>query len=480
MTPRSVLVATACCGLLLAGTALWLVRNGRATIEPVAGPRAASSAESAPGEAPSPDRGKWRRRDRVVGDRVAGDRVAGDRVPAAAEAAGRSAPAAAAPTPEGELRALPYLAGYRPATTHPTVEHYDPARAWQGLNLVTSGHAAEALLLDMNGQVLHRWRCPLTRAWPELAGDEHAAQLDYWRRVALLPDGSLLAIYDGLGLIELDRGSNVKWAHRGGIHHDLVVADDGAILALDRDGHVVPRFNPDQGILEDFITILTPDGKVRSRLSILSVLERSDYASLLTRAGRQGDIFHTNTLELLDGTGADRLPALAKGNLLVSILGLDTVAVIDPHQERVVWALSGLWRKQHQPTLLPGPRLLVFDNIAGAETSRVLEVDPLTQAVVWRYGGQTAGQALWSKTLGSVARLPNGNTLITESEGGRALEVTSAGETVWQLWNPYRVPDPKGGGELVASLFEVVRLDRAAVAAWLPTAANAGGSGAVH
>jgi hypothetical protein len=35
-------------------------------------------------------------------------------------------------------------------------------------------------------------------------------------------------------------------------------------------------------------------------------------------------------------------------------------------------------------------------------------------------------------------RLANGNTLITESEGGRLLEVTPAGTIVWEYRNPVR------------------------------------------
>ena len=38
--------------------------------------------------------------------------------------------------------------------------------------------------------------------------------------------------------------------------------------------------------------------------------------------------------------------------------------------------------------------------------------------------------------MSSAERLPNGNTLITESDKGRAFEVTHAGEVVWEFWNP--------------------------------------------
>ena len=53
--------------------------------------------------------------------------------------------------------------------------------------------------------------------------------------------------------------------------------------------------------------------------------------------------------------------------------------------------------------------------------------------------------------------LPNGDTLVTDSEGGRAFEVTAAGEVVWRFDSPHRAPDRP---ELVATLFEVLRVPR--------------------
>jgi outer membrane protein assembly factor BamB len=164
-----------------------------------------------------------------------------------------------------------------------------------------------------------------------------------------------------------------------------------------------------------------------------------------------GDIFHTNTLEVLDGRSADRDPAFRAGNVLLSVLKLDTIAVLDPERGEIVWAKTGSWRRQHQPTFLDDGNLLVFDNRGpGGESSRVVEIDPRTGSTVWSYD-----KDLFSKTLGSCQRLPNGNTLITESENGRALEVTRDGRVVWEYYNPNRAGEHK---ELVAVLFEVVRL----------------------
>ncbi len=120
---------------------------------------------------------------------------------------------------------------------------------------------------------------------------------------------------------------------------------------------------------------------------------RSDYESLLQQmVPARGDVLHTNTIQLLDGRWAKRLPAFREGNVLVSIMYLDTVAVVD------------LERRQHQPTILDDYRLLVFDNLSGPEHhSRVLEVDPLTQEIGWQYAGSPE-EPLFSDNCGSAAR----------------------------------------------------------------------------
>ena len=410
---------------------------GRPEREPGPAPETAASATSPEGAASSsapadPSQGKWRT------------------ARSAAPIPGTSREDVAS------LRANPYLQGYRPAEERPLVVEHDPAATWQGLNLYVSGHAAEAVLMDMKGRVLHRWRYPLRRLWPDRAGDPKMARLEYWRRAYLYPNGDLLGIYEGEGIVKLDARSRVLWAHRGGIHHDLSVTADGDIWVLDRKGKVIPWIDLSRGVLEDLVTKLDPRGRAVKTFSLLESFRRSPWASLLRRmpAGDR-DVFHTNTLEMLDGRFAGRSPAFARGNVLVSVLKLDTLAIVDPDRETVVWARTGGWRRQHQPAFLDNGNLLLFDNLgAGPDRSRVLELDPLTGEIVWQYGG-TPEVDFFSKTLGSCQRLPNGNTLITESENGRAIEVTPEGRIVWEFYNPHRAGDRD---ELVAVLFEMVRL----------------------
>ena len=82
------------------------------------------------------------------------------------------------------------------------------------------------------------------------------------------------------------------------------------------------------------------------------------------------------------------------------------------------------------------------DEPADDEYSSVLEISlPLREdgsydwsaepEIVWIYD-----QGFYSRIISGVQRLPNGNTLITAGVPGRVLEVTPAGEVVWDFLNP--------------------------------------------
>jgi hypothetical protein len=62
--------------------------------------------------------------------------------------------------------------------------------------------------------------------------------------------------------------------------------------------------------------------------------------------------------------------------------------------------------------------------------SRVLEYDPQTQAFPWWYPGAN-GIPFYTRLRGMAQRLPNGNTLIVNSDGGETFEVTPGQEVVW-------------------------------------------------
>ena len=231
---------------------------------------------------------------------------------------------------------------------------------------------------------------------------------------------------------------------------------NGDTYVLTAESHIVPRVNPRKPIREDFITLLDADGRVKQSVSLLEAFENSErYRYLWMLHPQKTDvIFHTNTLEVLDGRGVDEVPEFERGRVLTSMRAMNTIAVVDLERVEVVWAHQGGFEAQHDPQLLDDGSLLLFDNKDEPGRSSVEAYAPRDMSLRWAYRG-TPEQPFFSPHSGAVQRLANGNTLITESASGRAFEVTPDGERVWEFSNPHRAA---GDAELRATLFEMLRL----------------------
>ena len=346
---------------------------------------------------------------------------------------------------------LPYAAGVVRAEGRFGVRAWDRARALDGFNLYVSGHAPEAILMAMDGGVVHRWRFPFERAFPGRAVTNDCA---FFRRAALLDDGGLVAIYQGGGVVRLDAESRLVWRAAVAAYNDLWVAPGGErVRILVKEAVERRDLVPDGPLLEDFVVTLDGAGRELARASLLAAFERSAFRGLIRPLGASADIFHSNTLAVLERAAPAAPAPFAPGNLLVSLREIDTLAVLDPAARQVLWARRGPWRGQHEPSPLPDGRLLLFDNLGGGEgLSRVLAVAPESGATesLW----PPAGVTFFSRQAGSVARLANGDLLIVESERGAAFEVDPGGRVVWEFRSPHRAG---ARGELVATLFDLVR-----------------------
>ena len=364
------------------------------------------------------------------------------------------------------LEAIGYVGGVEEGSGRSNVSVHEEG-AWDGVNRYVSGHAAEAFLLDMDGTVLHSWAKPFREIWPRRKVKRRTQGPNFWRRAKLLPNGELLAIYEGHGLVKLDRDSNVLWAWDGRAHHDLEVLDDGRIWVLSRKAHIVPAISQRHPVLEDFATLLSPEGEVLKEVSLLdAALNSGAKATMMHQLPRRrGDIFHTNSLELLDGRVPDE--RFAEGNLLLSMRTLSMLMVLDPESGTMTWWHTGPYAKQHDPTILENGHLLLFDNLGlGDGVSAVREFEVPSMKPVWTYQGD-AEQPFFSRFCGASQRLPNGNTLVSESGIGRAFELDPSGRRVWEFDNPARAGE---NDEFVAILPELVRLPRTVTQGWLDQA----------
>lgn len=367
-----------------------------------------------------------------------------------------------------QLEAIGYAEGVHEGTFPSGVTRHDVERAGVGLNLLTSAHEPGALLIDMAGEVLHRWKLDFAEVWPNYRGNRQ--NTSFWRRVHLFRNGDVLAIFEGLCIFRIDRRSRLLWSSKVGAHHDMVPMPDGSVWVLTREGRVIPRLHERRPVLEDFISLLDAGGAEVRRISILEALDDSQFSDHWSgEFGGKGDLFHTNSLERLDGRLAEVHPAFAEGNFLISMRTLNLIAVLDPEQERIVWALRGDFNRQHDPRVLSNGHLLLFDNNPRGRASRILELDPLSGEQAWVYQGSDS-EPFYSATCGVAQRLSNGNTLVTESDYGRAFEVTSDGSIVWEYYSPFRAGKD---GRYIATMMEMQRLAPGIRVDWaMPPGAN--------
>lgn len=316
-------------------------------------------------------------------------------------------------------------------------------------------------------------------------------------------DGHIVWKFDRCEYIE-DPGYPARWMARA--HHDYQRGGDpvyysphelqdsekeGTTLILARRTVSVPEIS-DQRLADDALLEVDESGRIVWEWLASDHVGELGFGADARRVIRRnpnvrrkgvdpGLWLHMNAASRLgpnrhyDGGDARFHPA----NILWSAREANIIAITDRATGAVVWRLgpnyeSSRWHAlgwiigAHHPHLiprgLPGEgNLLLFDNGGWAgygaphassadglktalrDYSRVLELDPVTFAIVWQYGPAEAGHAMpqdanrfYSPYLGSAQRLPNGNTLITEGGGGRIFEVTREHELVWEYISPYK------------------------------------------
>lgn len=367
----------------------------------------------------------------------------------------------------GSLMALPYLQGYFKAPERANVVKYNRQLSHKGYNLYSSGHAAAACLIDMKGETMHQWAYDMEKVWPDMSKQGIAP---FWENVYLYENGDLLALTHDGGLIKLDKDSRLLWSYDCHAHHDIDVDEEGNIYILTSE--TIP-LKDDAPIIDNSIRILSPEGKLRQKLSLLQLMHKAKNPAVepflkrvvgIALSGGE-DVFHTNTLQVLDGKSTSPAPLIFnKGNILISMLTLSAIAVIDPKSEEFVWIFGPrLWIDgQHNSTLLDNGHIMTFDNHYGGKKtqSRVVEFEPLSKKIIWEY----TGPEFYTDTQGSQQRLENGNTLIVESNTGRAFEVTPDKKIVWEFLNPHTTGKDN---DLIAAIYVLRRIDPADVSSWL-------------
>ena len=139
-----------------------------------------------------------------------------------------------------------------------------------------------------------------------------------------------------------------------------------------------------------------------------------------------------------DWTHMNDIDRLENGHFQLSIRNFDVLLEVDPDTNGIVDVIGQpregpgndpVLHEQHNPHRLEEWGTVI---VADSEADRVVELDVETEEIVWKYGED--GSLRWPR---DADRLPNGNTLITDSLNFRVIEVNETGHVVWE----YRLKD---------------------------------------
>lgn len=364
-----------------------------------------------------------------------------------------SAPAPQAPGHAGRLsdaeverlRSLGYVdvVEQGDATLPDGVLHHDPSRSQPGLTLFSNVYGCSAQLMTLEGEVVNRW--------------SHEPCYK-WDNAVLFENGSLLALHRDPGngtasgdaasraLLLFDWEGEILWRSRLPAHHDVDRRPDGMLVTLSSEHRVIPEIDPLVPTKDHLVVLLDPAGVVLEEYSMVRLLQSAPERFRLAKVRaqiklgqREIDLLHSNSVEWMsDERLASENPLYSLSNFLLCVRHQDSVAIVDWDRKQLLWAWGrGELSGPHDATLLPNGNVLVFDNGLDRGWSRVVEVDPRSDEIVWEYRAAKP-EDFYSRAQGAAQRLANGNTLITDSDSGLLFEVTPEGEIVWEYRNTNR------------------------------------------
>jgi len=330
---------------------------------------------------------------------------------------------------------------------------YDRELASDGLNFYSSQISPEAYLRDMHGNILHKWA-------------KKVEGRSGWHVHAELCENGDLVVAANTYLIRLDWSSNIKWKKRIRAHHDVAIGKNGDLYVPVFEHKLAFWHGIPVPIVYDNIVVLSSEGKIKKKvcvyemvkdriplfeitkpyIGILKLLKPKNMLLLcknififsrLSTSFILGEthfsITHLNSIEIMDRNIEG---FCSKGDWLISMRELDLIGIVDTKNEKFTWSWGpGKLDRQHHPTLLQNGNVLIFDNGWHRGFSRIVELNPLTKKIVWEYKSDPP-QQFFTIDRGGNQRLPNGNTLIAQSEKGRVFEITKDGKVVWEFYNP--------------------------------------------
>jgi hypothetical protein len=318
---------------------------------------------------------------------------------------------------------------------------YCEDRTTPGYTLYSPLHGRSTYLINLRGDVVHRWDHPLINSsYAQLLQNGNLL----WS--GKLPEGPQHIGGRGGLLREYDWNGQVVWEHRHvGQHHDFRRLPNGNTLFLAWEvvlpdiarrvpGGLPGTQHPDGCMYGDCLYEISPAGEVIWDWHACRDMDVEKYP--ISPSQRRDEFAHANAIS-----------PLSNGDILISFRRLNTIGVIDRQTRKMKWDhRDDSWGMQHDCAPLANGNITLFANgcnIATNPFSRVIEFDPRTRQTVWEYRGRPR-HTFFSPHISGAQRLASGNTLICEGQWGRIFEVTPECDIIWEYVSPFTGPDLNG------------------------------------
>jgi len=322
--------------------------------------------------------------------------------------------------------------------------YHNALKSDNGYTLICPKYSKDMWLIDIKGNVVNRWRMPYLPAGHGILLPNgnffYGGQLKTHEEVGLPPEFSAL----GGILMEVDWNGKIIWQLEVPYqHHDFQVTKEDHIFYS---AHSIESIldNSRAKKLKGGIPGTEFNGKV--------------WGDTLYEINRAGKIlWKWLAHEHLDLEIDDICPLETRakwplinsiwvckdGNILISLRVSSEIVKIEYKTGKVLGRYGkGKIFHQHDARELDNGNILVFDNGNhrfgyGPSYSRVVEINPLADEIVWEYKGNPPSD-FYSAVAGGSERLANGNTVICESQTGNIFEITKDKELVWEYISPFK------------------------------------------
>ena len=355
----------------------------------------------------------------------------------------------------------------------------------------------------MRGEVVHQWSFDSKRGF-------------IIEQVELLDNGDILGLADQKALVKLNKDSEVVWMKKIKVHHDTALDHDNfwvaandclklykgrvvefdSLLKLSFEGKILDKWSSFKNFKElkkyhlvsdldkENLIFPTHNGRVNKAINILVKPVRMVFWRVLKPKIVQGkldriskivhkwtglgliyDYYHLNTVKILPKNPLAKTDRrFQPGNLLICLRHASLVVILEKKTKKIVWSWGPKKLDQpHMPHMLENGNLLIFDNGTERGYSRIIELNPIKKQIVWQYQADKPKE-FFSDQRGSVQRLPNGNTLITNSQSGQVFEINTRGKIVWEFINFEKGLEDK---KRVRIIYRMMRIPKKKVESWL-------------